>query len=158
MRIAIVRTGSCLPGTVLDNAEPGKHPGVSMPGMHGSVAAVAAMQGADLPVSLGARFDGRVTGKSGEFSADATVVHADIDPAEISKNRKAYVPIVGTAPKSSTSCSRLPRRRKSTPAGPATTKRSGRLLGRGVRRVRWVMRGPPTAVGRRSTWSGGSVS
>jgi acetolactate synthase-1/2/3 large subunit len=68
---------------------------LGMPGMHGSVAAVAAMQRADLLVALGARFDDRVTGKLESFAPDATVVHADIDPAEISKNRKADVPIVG---------------------------------------------------------------
>ncbi|WP_197320922.1 acetolactate synthase large subunit [Saccharomonospora sp. NB11] len=68
---------------------------LGMPGMHGSVAAVAAMQRADLLVALGARFDDRVTGKLESFAPDAQVVHADIDPAEISKNRKADVPIVG---------------------------------------------------------------
>ncbi|TNC23404.1 acetolactate synthase large subunit [Amycolatopsis alkalitolerans] len=68
---------------------------LGMPGMHGSVAAVAAMQRADLLVALGARFDDRVTGQLGSFAPEAKVVHADIDPAEISKNRKADVPIVG---------------------------------------------------------------
>ncbi|WP_048876587.1 acetolactate synthase large subunit [Saccharomonospora saliphila] len=68
---------------------------LGMPGMHGSVAAVAAMQRADLLVALGARFDDRVTGRLESFAPEATVVHADIDPAEISKNRKADVPIVG---------------------------------------------------------------
>ncbi|MGW9308304.1 acetolactate synthase large subunit [Saccharomonospora azurea] len=68
---------------------------LGMPGMHGSVAAVAAMQRADLLVALGARFDDRVTGRLESFAPDAQVVHADIDPAEISKNRKADVPIVG---------------------------------------------------------------
>jgi acetolactate synthase-1/2/3 large subunit len=68
---------------------------LGMPGMHGSVAAVAAMQRSDLLITLGARFDDRVTGQLGSFAPDATIVHADIDPAEISKNRKADVPIVG---------------------------------------------------------------
>jgi acetolactate synthase I/II/III large subunit len=77
-------------------AFPDSHPQhLGMPGMHGSVAAVAAMQRSDLLVALGARFDDRVTGKLDSFAPDATVVHADIDPAEISKNRKADVPIVG---------------------------------------------------------------
>src|SRR5690606_13853898 len=77
-------------------AFPDSHPQhLGMPGMHGSVAAVAAMQRADLLVALGARFDDRVTGRLDTFAPDATVVHADIDPAEISKNRKADVPIVG---------------------------------------------------------------
>src|SRR5699024_5493081 len=68
---------------------------LGMPGMHGTVAAVAAMQRADLLLTLGARFDDRVTGRLDSFAPDATVVHADIDPAEVSKNRKADVPIVG---------------------------------------------------------------
>jgi acetolactate synthase-1/2/3 large subunit len=68
---------------------------VGMPGMHGAVAAVASMQRADLLIALGARFDDRVTGQLSSFAPDAKVVHADIDPAEISKNRKADVPIVG---------------------------------------------------------------
>ncbi|HSL09495.1 MAG TPA: acetolactate synthase large subunit [Pseudonocardiaceae bacterium] len=77
-------------------AFPDSHPQhVGMPGMHGTVAAVAAMQRADLLVALGARFDDRVTGQLSSFAPDAAVVHADIDPAEISKNRRADVPIVG---------------------------------------------------------------
>ncbi|MPZ85695.1 MAG: acetolactate synthase large subunit [Actinophytocola sp.] len=68
---------------------------LGMPGMHGSVAAVAAMQKADLLIALGARFDDRVTGQLASFAPDAQIVHADIDPAEISKNRRADVPIVG---------------------------------------------------------------
>ena len=66
-----------------------------MPGMHGTVAAVGALQRADLLITLGARFDDRVTGKLDSFAPDAKVIHADIDPAEISKNRVADVPIVG---------------------------------------------------------------
>ncbi|MGZ5371670.1 acetolactate synthase large subunit [Aeromicrobium sp.] len=68
---------------------------LGMPGMHGSVAAVGALQKSDLLVSLGARFDDRVTGVLSSFAPGATVIHADIDPAEISKNRTADVPIVG---------------------------------------------------------------
>jgi acetolactate synthase I/II/III large subunit len=79
-------------------AFPDSHPQhVGMPGMHGTVAAVAAMQRADLLVALGARFDDRVTGQLSGFAPHAQVVHADIDPAEISKNRRADVPIVGDA-------------------------------------------------------------
>ncbi|MFE1785357.1 acetolactate synthase large subunit [Streptomyces sp. NPDC059506] len=70
---------------------------IGMPGMHGSVSAVTALQKADLIVALGARFDDRVTGKLETFAPFAKVVHADIDPAEISKNRAADVPIVGDA-------------------------------------------------------------
>ena len=68
---------------------------LGMPGMHGAVAAVTALQKSDLIVALGARFDDRVTGKLSTFAPDAAIVHADIDPAEISKNRTADVPIVG---------------------------------------------------------------
>jgi len=66
-----------------------------MPGMHGNVAAVAALQKSDLLITLGARFDDRVTGQLDSFAPDAKVIHADIDPAEIGKNRHAHVPIVG---------------------------------------------------------------
>jgi acetolactate synthase-1/2/3 large subunit len=68
---------------------------LGMPGMHGTVAAVAALQKSDLLISLGARFDDRVTGHLPSFAPLAKVIHADIDPAEISKNRTADVPIVG---------------------------------------------------------------
>jgi acetolactate synthase-1/2/3 large subunit len=70
---------------------------LGMPGMHGTVAAVYALQKSDLIVALGARFDDRVTGKLESFAPGATIVHADIDPAEIGKNRAADVPIVGDA-------------------------------------------------------------
>jgi acetolactate synthase-1/2/3 large subunit len=70
---------------------------LGMPGMHGTVAAVTALQKADVIVALGARFDDRVTGNLASFAPGAQVVHADIDPAEIGKNRKADVPIVGDA-------------------------------------------------------------
>ena len=77
-------------------AFPDSHPQhMGMPGMHGTVGAVGALQKADLLITLGARFDDRVTGKLSTFAPDATIVHADIDPAEISKNRHADVPIVG---------------------------------------------------------------
>src|SRR5690606_11030358 len=77
-------------------AFPDTHPlHLGMPGMHGTVAAVAAMQRADLLITLGARFDDRVTGQLSSFAPHAKVIHADIDPAEISKNRYADVPIVG---------------------------------------------------------------
>ena len=68
---------------------------LGMPGMHGTVAAVTALQKSDLLICLGARFDDRVTGKLSSFAPEAKVVHADIDPAEIGKNRVADVPIVG---------------------------------------------------------------
>ena len=70
---------------------------MGMPGMHGSVGAVYALQKADLLVAIGARFDDRVTGQLSTFAPGAAIVHADIDPAEIGKNRAADVPIVGDA-------------------------------------------------------------
>jgi acetolactate synthase-1/2/3 large subunit len=77
-------------------AFPDSHPQhLGMPGMHGTVAAVTALQKSDLLICLGARFDDRVTGKLDTFAPDAAVIHADIDPAEIGKNRTADVPIVG---------------------------------------------------------------
>ena len=77
-------------------AFPDSHPlALGMPGMHGNYAAVAALQEADLLVALGARFDDRVTGNLATFAPKAKIVHADIDPAEIGKNRYADVPIVG---------------------------------------------------------------
>ena len=77
-------------------AFPDSHPlNVGMPGMHGTVAAVAALQRSDLLIALGTRFDDRVTGKLDSFAPEAKVIHADIDPAEIGKNRHADVPIVG---------------------------------------------------------------
>ncbi|GAA2241714.1 acetolactate synthase large subunit [Herbiconiux moechotypicola] len=79
-------------------AFPDSHPqNLGMPGMHGTVPAVLALQESDLLISLGARFDDRVTGKASEFAPNAKVVHVDIDPAEISKIRIADVPIVGDA-------------------------------------------------------------
>ncbi|MGV8851249.1 MAG: acetolactate synthase large subunit [Rhodoglobus sp.] len=70
---------------------------LGMPGMHGAVPAVLAIQESDLLISLGARFDDRVTGKPSEFAPLAKVIHVDIDPAEIGKIRAAEVPIVGDA-------------------------------------------------------------
>ncbi|WP_157250835.1 acetolactate synthase large subunit [Nonomuraea typhae] len=75
---------------------PDSHPQhMGMPGMHGSVSAVGALQKSDLIIGLGVRFDDRVTGQLSTFAPHAKIVHADIDPAEISKNRHADVPIVG---------------------------------------------------------------
>ncbi|MFJ6155695.1 acetolactate synthase large subunit [Pseudarthrobacter sp. NPDC092184] len=78
-------------------AFPDSHPQhMGMPGMHGTVSAVTALQQSDLLITLGARFDDRVTGVLKTFAPMAKVIHADIDPAEISKNRTADVPIVGS--------------------------------------------------------------
>ena len=68
---------------------------LGMPGMHGTVAAVTALQKADLLITLGARFDDRVTGKLSTFAPGAKIIHADIDPAEIGKNRQVDVAIIG---------------------------------------------------------------
>jgi len=68
---------------------------VGMPGMHGHYAGVRALQETDLLVTLGARFDDRVTGKLDTFAPNAKVIHVDVDPAEIGKNREVDVPIVG---------------------------------------------------------------
>jgi acetolactate synthase-1/2/3 large subunit len=77
-------------------ALPSTHPNfISMPGMHGSYAANMAFQNCDLIVGLGVRFDDRVTGRLAAFAPHAKVIHVDIDPAEIGKNRVPDVPIVG---------------------------------------------------------------
>ena len=72
---------------------------ISMPGMHGSYAANMGMSGTDLIIALGVRFDDRVTGRLAAFAPHAKVIHVDIDPAEISKNRTADLPIVGDVKK-----------------------------------------------------------
>jgi acetolactate synthase-1/2/3 large subunit len=77
-------------------AVPSGHPNfISMPGMHGSYAANMAMTEADLLIALGVRFDDRVTGRLAAFAPHARIIHVDIDPAEIGKNRAPDVPIVG---------------------------------------------------------------
>ena len=99
LRVLAEMTGIPVVTTLMARgAIPDSHPRhLGMPGMHGSVAAVSALQRSDLIISLGARFDDRVTGRLDSFAPHATVIHADIDPAEISKNRTADVPIVGDA-------------------------------------------------------------
>jgi acetolactate synthase-1/2/3 large subunit len=77
---------------------PDSHPlNFGMPGMHGTVAAVGALQRADLIVAVGVRFDDRVTGAKDSFATNAKVIHCDIDPAEIGKNKAVDLPIVGDA-------------------------------------------------------------
>ncbi len=99
LRVLVDLTGAPVVTTLMARgAFPDSHPNhLGMPGMHGTVTAVTALQKADLIVALGARFDDRVTGKLSTFAPSATIVHADIDPAEISKNRATDVPIVGDA-------------------------------------------------------------
>jgi acetolactate synthase I/II/III large subunit len=72
---------------------------LGMPGMHGTRTANYAIDEADLVVAIGARFDDRVTGKLSEFAPRAKFIHIDVDPAEISKNVPAHIPIVGDAKK-----------------------------------------------------------
>ncbi len=75
---------------------PGSHPNfISMLGMHGSYAANMSTYNTDLLIALGVRFDDRVTGRLKDFAPYAKVIHVDIDPAEIGKNRAADLPIVG---------------------------------------------------------------
>src|SRR5436189_5529782 len=77
---------------------PADHPNfVSMPGMHGSYAANMGIASADVIIALGVRFDDRVTGRLAAFAPHAKIIHVDIDPAEIGKNRAPDVPIVGDA-------------------------------------------------------------
>ncbi|MFI0209725.1 acetolactate synthase large subunit [Streptomyces diastaticus] len=99
LKILAELTGAPVTTTLMAlGAFPDSHPQhVGMPGMHGAVTAVTALQKADLIVALGARFDDRVTGKLDSFAPHAKIVHADVDPAEIGKNRAADVPIVGDA-------------------------------------------------------------
>ena len=93
------RTGAPAVTTLMARgAIPDSHPQqLGMPGMHGTVPAVLALQEADLLIAIGARFDDRVTGKADLFAPHAQVIHIDIDPAEIGKIRHAEVPIVGDA-------------------------------------------------------------
>jgi acetolactate synthase-1/2/3 large subunit len=97
LRVLAEMTGMPVVTTLMARgAFPDSHPQhLGMPGMHGTVAAVAALQKSDLIISLGARFDDRVTGALDSFAPNARVIHADIDPAEIGKNRAVDVPIVG---------------------------------------------------------------
>ncbi|HEY0905366.1 MAG TPA: acetolactate synthase large subunit [Marmoricola sp.] len=97
LRVLAEMTGIPVVTTLMARgAFPDSHPQhLGMPGMHGTVSAVAGLQKSDLIISLGARFDDRVTGNLDSFAPGARVIHADIDPAEIGKNRVVDVPIVG---------------------------------------------------------------
>jgi acetolactate synthase-1/2/3 large subunit len=115
-----------------------------MPGMHGTVAAVTALQKSDLLICLGARFDDRVTGKLDSFAPGAAVIHADIDPAEIGKNRTADVPIVGDARE--TIAELVPALRAEHEAGRTpTSPPGGRSSTTGGRATRSATTGPRTA-------------
>ena len=97
LRVLVELLGAPVVTTLMARgAFPDSHPlHMGMPGMHGTVAAVTALQKADLLITLGARFDDRVTGKLSTFAPNAKILHADIDPAEIGKNRHADVAVVG---------------------------------------------------------------
>ncbi len=99
LRVLAEMTGIPVVTTLMARgAFPDSHPQhLGMPGMHGTVAAVAGLQKSDLIISLGARFDDRVTGALDSFAPGAKVIHADIDPAEIGKNRAVDVPSWATA-------------------------------------------------------------
>ena len=98
MRLAEMTGIPVVPTLMALGAFPDSHDlNLGMPGMHGTVAAVGALQQSDLLIAIGTRFDDRVTGKLDSFAPHAKVIHADIDPAEISKNKPADVPIVADA-------------------------------------------------------------
>ena len=115
---------------------------LGMLGMHGTRAANYAMDEADLICAVGARFDDRITGKLSEFAPRAKFIHIDIDPAEISKNVPAHIPIVGDA----TQRAREARRR--VPCGGARPRAPGASGGSasraGASSTRWATRTPPT--------------
>ncbi len=122
-------------------ALPAGHPNfISMPGMHGSYAANMAMTQCDLLIALGARFDDRVTGRLSAFAPHAKVVHVDIDPAEIGKNRTADLPIVGDAKRV---LSKLNRNLKESEPGEKSKKASARSAWRAEVRS-WVEQHPLT--------------
>jgi acetolactate synthase-1/2/3 large subunit len=86
----------CVTTLMARGAIPDSHElALGMPGMHGNYTAITSMQEADLLVSLGARFDDRVTGKLDGFAPHAKIIHVDIDPAEMGKVRAPDVPIIG---------------------------------------------------------------
>ena len=105
-------------------AFPAPHPQwLGMLGMHGTRAANYAMDEADLIVAIGARFDDRITGKLSEFAPRAKFVHIDVDPAEISKNVPAHIPIVGDAKNI------VPAADRGVPHGPGRPRAARRLVG-----------------------------
>ena len=97
LRALAERTGIPVVTTLMARgAFPDSHPQcLGMPGMHGNYTAVTAMQRSDLLISLGARFDDRVTGKIDAFAPEAKIIHVDVDPAELGKVRTPDVGIVG---------------------------------------------------------------
>ena len=96
LRKFALRTGIPVTSTVMGlGAFPGDHPqSLHMLGMHGTVYANYAINEADLLLALGVRFDDRVTGKLEEFAKHGKIVHVDVDPSEMHKNKEAHIPIV----------------------------------------------------------------
>ena len=132
-------------------AFPDSHPQhVGMPGMHGKVSAVGALQKADLLIALGARFDDRVTGQLARSRPGAKIVHADIDPAEIGKNRRADVPIVGDCKEVLVDLiAAVEAERAAGTADLTALVGAARRVAR--RPTRWATTGPTTGRSRRST-------
>ena len=125
-------------------ALPSEHPNfISMPGMHGSYAANMAMTERDLMIALGVRFDDRVTGRLAAFAPHAKVIHVDIDPAEIGKNRTPDVPIVGDVKRVLEKLNKL-LRGEPRPEREARTRRAPRLVAR--RSAHWKEEHPLRAV------------
>ena len=137
-------------------AFPAPHPQwLGMLGMHGTRAANYAMDEADLIVAIGARFDDRVTGKLSEFAPRAKFIHIDVDPAEISKNVPAHIPIVGDAQEHPRPAGqRVPRARR-RPRAPGRVVGADRALAQpapaALRRLARTPRSSRSACSRRST-------
>ncbi len=159
LKVLAELTGAPVTTTLMAlGAFPDSHPlHVGMPGMHGAVTAVTALQKADLIVALGARFDDRVTGKLDSFAPYAKIVHADIDPAEIGKNRAATCRSSETPARSSPTSSR-PSRRSTARATRATTPPGGRTSAAGATPTRSATTSRRTAPCPRSRSSSGSGS
>ena len=139
-------------------ALPDSHPqNLGMPGMHGTVAAVGALQSSDLLIALGTRFDDRVTGQLSTFAPNAKVIHADIDPAEISKNRRADVPIVGDAKEVIAELVVGHPGRAGRRAARSTSPAGGPSWATGWRPTPWATRSPRTGRWPRSTSSSASA-
>ena len=147
LKVLAELTGAPVTTTLMAlGAFPDSHPlHVGMPGMHGAVTAVTALQKADLIVALGARFDDRVTGKLDSFAPYAKIVHADIDPAEIGKNRAADVPIVGDAREVIADLVQAVQAEHSRGPRAATTPPGGRTSTAGARPTRSATTSPRTA-------------
>ena len=122
--------------------------------MHGSYAANMAMTNADLLIALGVRFDDRVTGRLAAFAPHAKVIHVDIDPAEIGKNRTPDVPIVGDVKRVLAKLNKLlaeTRRRSRCEANGRRAAPGGSRSATWKERASVRSRRPPTARSSRST-------